>query len=240
MGDLTPSLGIVCGMVSETRALGKWIADPRISICVSGARPDRAEAKARRLVSEGCRVLLSWGVAGGLDPAQEPGDLAIPAEVVAEDGRCLPLSQTVIARLDRAVRAAEMPRSSRGVTGTGAILGLDRMVPSAAEKAALFERTGAVAVDMESHRVARVAAEAGLPAVAIRAIADPADRTLPALAARALGGDGRPRIGPVALGLLRRPGELGALLRVKRDTDAALAALAGIAGQVIPAVLEGL
>ncbi len=238
---MTPSLGIVCGMVSETRALGKWAADPRISLCVSGARPDCAEAEARRLVTEGCRVLLSWGVAGGLDPALalEPGDLTIPAQVVAEDGRRLPLSQTVIARLDRAIQAAEMPRSSRGVTGTGAILGLDRMVLSAAEKAALFERTGAVAVDMESHRVARMAEEAGLPAVAIRAIADPADRTLPALAARALGGDGRPRIGPVALGLLRRPGELGALLRVKRDTDTALAA-PGIAGQVIPAVLEGL
>ncbi|MCH8952346.1 MAG: hypothetical protein IID49_09510, partial [Proteobacteria bacterium] len=73
-------------MVSEVRALGRWADDPRIAIAVSGARPDRAEAEARRLVAGGCRVLLSWGVAGGLDPALRPGELVIPAEIVAEDG----------------------------------------------------------------------------------------------------------------------------------------------------------
>ena len=76
MGDLTPALGpavgIVCGMVSEVRALGRWADDPRITIAVSGARPERAEAEARRLVAEGCRALMSWGVAGGLDPALVP------------------------------------------------------------------------------------------------------------------------------------------------------------------------
>jgi hypothetical protein len=92
------------------------------------------------------------------------------------------------------------------------------MAATTAEKATLFQRTGAVAVDMESHRIARVAAEsgAGLPALAIRAIGDPAGRALPALAATALGEDGRPRVGPVAAGLMRRPGDLAALLRWRR------------------------
>ena len=112
------------------------------------------------------------------------------------------------------------------------------MVATTAEKAALFQRTSAVAVDMESHRVARVAAEAGLPALAIRAIGDPAGRALPELAVRALGEDGRPRIGPVVAGLLRKPGDLAALLRVKRDTDAALATLANVADTAIAALLE--
>jgi len=104
MGDLTPVLGIVCGMTSEVRALGRWANNPRICIGISGARPDRAEAEARRLVAEGCRALMSWGVAGGLDPALVPGDLVIPAVIVAEDGVRLPLSGTVIARLNRAIR----------------------------------------------------------------------------------------------------------------------------------------
>ena len=123
------------------------------------------------------------------------------------------------------------------MTGKGAILGLDRMVLTVAEKAALFERSGAVAIDMESHRVALVAAAAGLPFLALRAIGDPAGRALPALVARALGEDGRPRIGPVIAGLLRRPGDLAALLRVRRDTAAALAALAAVAETLIPAIL---
>jgi adenosylhomocysteine nucleosidase len=237
MGDLTPSLGIVCGMVTEVRALGQWARDPRVLVAVSGARPGRAEAEARRLVAAGCQALLSWGVAGGLDPALVPGDLVVPAEVLAEDGACWGFSAKLRAGIPAGVPS---PRRGEGQGGGGRILGLDRMAATTAEKATLFQRTGAVAVDMESHRIARVAAEsgAGLPALAIRAIGDPAGRALPALAATALGEDGRPRVGPVAAGLMRRPGDLAALLRVKRDTDAALAALAGVADTAIPALLE--
>ncbi len=222
-------------MISEVRALGRWADDPLVGIGISGARPDRAEAEARRLVAEGCRVLLSWGVAGGLDPALAPGDLVIPAEVVAEDGGSWPASLEL-----RAAVATGIPSPFRGEGQGGGkyILGLDRMVLSAAEKADLYKRTGAVAIDMESHRVALVAAAAGLPVLAVRAIGDPAGRALPALAARALGEDGRPRIGTVVAGLLRRPGDIGALLRVKRDTDSALTGLAGVADLVVPAMLS--
>ncbi|MFQ5566335.1 MAG: adenosylhopane nucleosidase [Paracoccaceae bacterium] len=240
MGNLTPALGIVCGMASEVRALGRWADDPRIAIGISGARPERAEAEARRLTAAGCRVLMSWGVAGGLDPALVPGDLIVPAEVADEAGTTWAMSNAVIARLDRKLQKDRMPGSSRGMTGTGAILGLDRMVPGAAEKASLHARTGAVAIDMESHRVARVAAEAELPVLVLRAVGDPAGRALPALAARALGADGQPRIGPVVAGLLRRPRDIGALLRVRRDAEAALAALAKCPDTAIPAALEGL
>ena len=236
---LSPVLGIVCGMVVEARALGRWADDPRISIGISGARPDRAEAEARRLVTEGCGVLLSWGVAGGLDPALGPGDLVIPAMivagVVAEDSASWAVSPKFCANLPAGVPS---PLRGEGQGGGANLLGHDRMVLSAAEKSALFEQTGAVAVDMESHRVARVAAEAGLPAIAIRVIGDPAGRAAPRLVTHAIGEDGRPRIGPVIAGLLRRPGDLGALLRVKRDTDLALRALSGVADRVIPAVLK--
>jgi hopanoid-associated phosphorylase len=224
-------------MVTEVRALGQWARDPRVLVAVSGARPGRAEAEARRLVAAGCQALLSWGVAGGLDPALVPGDLVVPAEVIAEDGAGWGFSAKLRASIPAGVPS---PRQGEGQGGGGRILGLDRMAATTAEKATLFQRTGAVAVDMESHRIARVAAEsgAGLPALAIRAIGDPAGRALPALAATALGEDGRPRVGPVAAGLMRRPGDLAALLRVKRDTDAALAALAGVADTAIPALLE--
>ncbi len=221
-------------MVSEVQALGRWANDPRIGIGISGARPGRAEAEARRLAAEGCRALLSWGVAGGLAPALVPGDLVIPAEVVAEDGGSWPVSAELCAAVAASVPS---PLRGEGQGGGGRHLGVDRMVLSAAEKTALFERTGAVALDMESHRVALVAAAAGLPVVAVRAVGDPAGRALPALAAQALGEGGRPRIGPVVAGLLRRPGDLAALLRVKRDTEVALAALAGVAETLVPAIL---
>jgi hopanoid-associated phosphorylase len=222
-------------MVTEVRALGQWARDPRVRIGISGARPGRAEVEARRLVAEGCRVLLSWGVAGGLDPELEPGDLVIPAGVVAEEGESWPLSQEFHANLSAVVPA---PHRGVGQGGGARLLGLERMVLDAAEKAALFEQTGAAAVDMETHRVAQVAADTGLPALAIRAIGDPAGRALPALVAGALGEDGRPAIGPVIAGLARRPWDLGALLRVKWDTDVALAALAAVVDRSIAEILE--
>jgi adenosylhomocysteine nucleosidase len=210
-------------MKSELRTLGRWPGDRRIRVAVAGARPAQAESQARRLAAEGCRALLSWGVAGGLDPALAPGTLLIPAEIASENG-------------DR-WRLAEM--TGRGCEA-GSILGLDRMVLAAAEKSGLHALTGADAVDMESHRIALVAAEAGLPAIAVRAIGDPAGQTLPELVTRALDENGRPRIALVIAGLIRRPGDIRTLLRLNRDTSAALASLAAAADQTIAAILDRL
>lgn len=230
-------LGIVCGMASEARALGRRAGDPRLRIGVSGARPGKAEREARRLVEAGCRLLLSWGVAGGLDPLIRPGQMLIPAAVVDEGGGCWPLSA------DLAAAAAEVAPAPFHWEEHGQgrlMLGLDRLVLEPEDKSALFALTGALAADMETHCVARVAAEAGLPALAVRAVGDPVDGRIPGLAARALDENGRPRLGQVAAGLVRRPWELGALMRVRRETDAALATLAGAADPVIGALLERL
>jgi hopanoid-associated phosphorylase len=232
-------LGIVCGMAAEARALGRWARDPRVAIAVSGGRPDRAEAEACRLVEAGVGTLLSWGIAGALAPALRPGALIVPAEVVGPDGSVYGLaspahwSDAPPSFLGRAGEAAVATAAAKV-----AIAGSETVLLDPTAKAALRARTGAVAVDMESHCVAAVAAGAGLACLAVRAISDPADRALPALAADALGPDGRPRIGAVIWGLLRRPGDLPALLAAGRDSRAALAALRGAADAVIGALLR--
>ena len=80
-------------------------------------------------------------------------------------------------------------------------MGSERIVATAADKRALFEATGAQAVDMESHEVAAVAAAAGLPFLVIRALADPYDQVIPQVAREALRPDGRVRL----QGHARRP-----------------------------------
>lgn len=219
MGDVSgpaahpARVAVICGMAAEVDALGPWRADPRIAAAVSGARPERAEAETARLLDAGCVCAVSFGVAGGLDPALRPGDPLI-CEAVVEIGAAPP-------------KPGAAPF----------LLGVDAVVLDPIEKARLFAETGASAVDMETHRVARAAAARSRRWLAIRAVGDPADRALPALAADALDDQGRPRVGRVALRLMARPGQLPAMLRVKRDTDAALQTLRRLADEALPKLL---
>lgn len=213
-------IGVITGMQAEAKALGRWSEDPRVRVGVAGARPDKAEAEARRLVSEGARLLLSFGVAGGLDPTVKPGDLFIASEVVDEEDMLWPQAEIA------------------GLAGARArMLGVEAVVAEPKEKARLHTHFDAKLVDMESHRVARVAHQADLPMVVIRAVADPAARAIPKAALGALDEAGRPTIAPVLRNLLKAPKELPGLLEVKRDLDRALASLAASVGSAMPALL---
>jgi nucleoside phosphorylase len=73
--------------------------------------------------------------------------------------------------------AASWRRSLQGASGL--LITVTAPVITAAEKAALFAATGAVAVDMESALAGRVAAVGQLPFLVVRAIADDAGQGLP-------------------------------------------------------------
>ncbi|MEM6487741.1 MAG: hypothetical protein AAF677_05625 [Pseudomonadota bacterium] len=208
-------IGIVCGLVAERETLGPLLDHPRVAVAVSGARPALAETEAAALAEAGCDVLVSYGLAGGLAPGLTPGTLIWPRHVVSESGEDWTMEDVAA--------ATAASRTGRTVER---LLGLERVAVMVSEKQALAAASGAAAVDMESHRVARVAAARGRRTIAWRAIGDPASRALPALAANAVRRDGRPDIPSVLLGLLRRPLDLPKLMAAKRDSDAALTALA--------------
>ena len=94
----------------------------------------------------------------------------------------------------------------------GAILGLDRMLSSPQEKADGFARRGALAIDMESHHVARAAGERNLPFIAVRAISDQADEVLPAIMATFVDAEGQTKMSAVLAALIFRRVRLGELL----------------------------
>ena len=96
----------------------------------------------------------------------------------------------------------------------GAILGLDRMLSSPQEKADAFARRGALAIDMESHHVARAAGERNLPFIAVRAISDQANEVLPAIMATFVDAEGQTRMSAVLAALILRRVRFGALVRV--------------------------
>jgi hypothetical protein len=107
----------------------------------------------------------------------------------------------------------------------GKIIGADTIIASVAEKRDLFARSGAIAVDMESHIAARVAARHGLPFAIVRTISDTADQALPPAALVGMKPDGSVALGAVLGSLARHPAQLPALIATGRSAGRAFAAL---------------
>lgn len=168
-----------------------------------GARLERMLEAA--IAAGGVRAILSSGLAGALDPALGPGDL-----VIGEEGDT---------RLVAALRHA-LPDAA-----VGRVIGGDVMVASVEAKRALREETGAIAVEMEGHVAARVAARHGLPFATLRAISDAADHALPPAALAGMRPDGGMAVGAVLASLIRRPGQLPALIRTARGAQRGFRAL---------------
>ena len=160
---------IVTGLVQEARIA----AGPGMIVICSSSDPQQLRALLATLDSTTFRGVISFGVAGGLDPSLKSGDVVVATEVLAGDTRFLAglaLNEEIIA--SAALRRRRVVR--------GGLAGVEQVIAATACKAALHSETGAAAVDMESHIAAAYAAAAGLPFAALRVISDPASRALPA------------------------------------------------------------
>lgn len=182
----------------------------------------------QRAIAGGCRGLVSFGVAGGLDPGLRPGTCIVGSAIVAGDVR----HETDRHWSQRLLEA--MPGAVHGV-----LAGVDGPVCTPAGKRALNRDTGALAVDTESHTVAHAAAGHGLPMVAIRVVADPAHRALPDVALTAVRADGSTDVLAVLRSVMRRPHQLPALLLTALDARAARATLLRGRSLLEPAHISG-
>jgi len=190
---VTSVLGIVAALEMERR----WIRSPGALVELSGIGDTRAEHAANQLVERGATALVSWGVAGGLDPNLSAGTVVFPDAVIAGDGSRSEVDLEWRDRLLERVRG-------RVVSSTSPLYHATSVITTADEKSSLYERFGAGAADMESAAVARVALANHLPWIAVRVVIDAADQELPEAILTATGADGRLRVGPV-VGLLLRP-----------------------------------
>jgi adenosylhomocysteine nucleosidase len=224
-------IGIVSALPAEARALGPSAPhgaelrrlDEGALLAVSGMGRAAAAAAARRLVLAGARALVSFGMAGGLDPTLICGTVLLPEEVAAADGTVpdvLPTSGDWRQRL----RAA-MPGTC--LVCCGRLLTSRQPIARPAAKADAWRHTGAVAVDMESAAVSQVAAQAGLPFIALRVIVDTAADELPAAVIAASAGGGL-RVGRLIGGLLRAPADVAPLIRLSARYRIATRMLAAV------------
>ena len=170
-------------------------------------------------VDPGAHVgVISFGIAGGLHPDLEPGDLVLGASVIHED-----MAWEACENLNATLRRSLSARELRVIEGRWPASTKSSRRLAARRRCA--NSSGAIAVDMESHVAARWAAENDLPFTIVRVVSDPAHRALPAIAADALKPDGGVDVLRVLRGLAKAPRQLGALASAGRDARAAFAAL---------------
>jgi hopanoid-associated phosphorylase len=210
---------IVTGLIQEARIA----AGPGMTVICSSSDPQQLRALLTVFDPTTIRGVISFGVAGGLDPSLRSGDVVVATEVMAGDARWL----AGLSLNDDLISGIEL--GSRRVV-RGGLAGVEEVVVARARKAALRSHTGAAAVDMESHIAAAYATEAGLPFAAVRVISDPADRSLPALAQRAIKPNGDIDLRSILRGVARNPAALRALVSTGIDFNRALRSLRGCRG----------
>lgn len=211
-GRVGPVLA-VSGLAAESRIA----AAGGIETVAGGGDVKWLAAAIERQIADGARAIISFGIAGALVPGLRPGSLIVARAVSAVgDATTLEADPAWSRRLREVIAEAI----------SADIAGSDSVVSNQEQKAELGRLTGAVAVDMESHVAARIAAAHGLPFAALRAVADPVDRCVPSAAAAAMVAGGGVAAHRAVLMLLRHPGQLPALMRVAFDARCALGALA--------------
>lgn len=159
-----------------------------------------------RAAKEGCRGIVSYGLSGGLCPDLRSGDIMVGSQILGPGGS-VATDDVWSAWLLSAIPTAVY----------GPIIGIDVPISACASRSELWLRSGALAVDMESHLIARLAADNGMRLVALRVVIDAAERNVPPTAIACVSADGeisRWRLGRLLLG---RPSDTLDIIRLSVD-----------------------
>jgi adenosylhomocysteine nucleosidase len=205
VGDVVPRgarILAVCGIKREAAIWGG------LAVCGGGNEALLAERLERAIAEHRPDALLSFGVAGALDPALQIGDVVTAIAVTTPSGERLPTDAAWHEEIASATGARRID-----------MVGSSRVAATLQDKAALL-RYGA-AVDMESQMAARIAAAHALPFAVLRAISDTADDILPPAAVAGMREDGEIDVMAVLARLARDPRQLSALMRVGRNAERA-------------------
>ncbi len=182
--------------------------------------PQNAEAAARRLLDGGSvAAALALGVAAGLSPQLQTGDLIVGNRVILHR-RNGAIRQAFTCDAELQESALAVIRRSGERYQHGLIVTLDHIVLPTAEKLGLAAESGAIAADMESAAIASAASAHGVPFLAIRGILDPVQEDLKIAFDRFLDPRGEPMIPPLLRYLVAHPQALVRLIGLGFRTKA--------------------
>jgi hypothetical protein len=132
-------VGVLTGLAAEARLLTNVLFDGKAELRIvrTGADPERARREAEDLVDAGVSALVSFGVAGGLCPSLDAGDLILADRVILADGRAIAADAAW-------VRLARQRLGKPGhKTVIGPVAASSRLLVTPAEKRQLCELSAA-------------------------------------------------------------------------------------------------
>jgi hopanoid-associated phosphorylase len=179
-------------------------------VAVAGGGASQSLAEKLDALHGDIKGVISIGLAGALSPLLKVGEAVIADQVIAgvENFRC--------DERWRVSLAAKLAQAHQGPVAAS-----DIILEDGNSKAALYAKTGALAVDMESAVAARFALGRKLPFAVLRIISDDARHVLPPAALVAMKPDGGIALGRVLASLLRHPLQVPALIRTARTSNKA-------------------
>jgi adenosylhomocysteine nucleosidase len=187
-----------------------------VGVLLTGAGPKLARAAVLQAIhgDDSLRFCISSGLAGGLRPEHQAGQLLVARTVLSEDARIGDAGGMLDSSTALVSFAAEC-----GATLAERFLTAARVVGRAEQKKHLGE--SADAVEMESFGVLSAAQERGIPAAAIRVIGDTVSEDLPLDMNEILTDTGQVSISRVLGQLVRHPQALPGLVRLGQDSKRA-------------------
>ncbi|MDD1635578.1 MAG: phosphorylase [Methylococcaceae bacterium] len=201
-----------------------YITD-KLLVVYSGAGHVNAKSASELLVAKGANRLISWGCAAALSESLKPGDLILADELIDAGNVVMATSADWLAYAKNSLAKFVVIQSGRLAESTS-------IVSSSKEKKQLHSTTGAIALDMESVAVARVAKQHILPFLTIRVIADPVNMDLPRAIYYSLNDQGEMVLRKLLLFLFLHPAELPGLIKLGFHFNAAKKTLKSIAGHL--------
>jgi adenosylhomocysteine nucleosidase len=221
-----PRIIVTFAVRAELAPFRRLSTSKGIRSVVTGIGARNVQTELREALSEGAELCVASGLAGSLRKEHAVGTILV-AKAVKRDGL-----HTFMTSDESLVQAA----IECGATPVEYFLTADRVANSVSEKARLGET--AEAIEMESFHILEEARRHGVPAVAVRAVSDSADRDMPLDFNRAIVGNGEIGLLPALSQVAAAPARLPQVVRFGFESALAARKLAYFLDRYLKCLME--
>ena len=198
-------------------------------IFCGGPGPDRVSIICNQLERRDISGVVSFGIAGGLNPNYKTGSVLLPSNVLTSDKGSIPTNDCW-----RSSIAKNWPSANQQTLQ----LGVNEPVTDKVDKERLYRTHKAHAVDMESHIIGTYAQKRNIPFLILRSVADTSDTAIPEVALSGLDKNGKATPFKLIKKIFERPGDIKGLVTLAIQTNVALRELKKIPKQAMIALCD--